>query len=785
MKKLSHLALFCGGPSLERGISLNSARSVYDHLQPLLENISIFYVSPAKIYYKLEPGQLYSNTPMDFDFKLGSFSEPISEKELLTQLKEVDIVFPVIHGAFGEDGGLQSLLESNDIPFVGPGSQACFHMYHKPQAKKFLERNGFKSLPYLEISQNTQDIFQKVKTFFQSHRLKRAIVKPAAGGSSIGISSVETFEQAFEKVQYIFNSHICDQVLVEPFCVGKEFTLIVLESQSGKPVALVPSEIQICYKDHKIFDYRRKYLPTTNTHWLCPPSFSETVIQEIQTQGEALFNIFGLRDFTRMDGWLLESGEIIFTDFNPISGIEQNSFIFQQAAWMGLSHQDLLQYILSRACERYGLSLVPSKPEHDTVKKAVAVVFGGRSAERQVSLMSGTNVWLKLRHSKKITPNPYFIDLKGTVWHLPYPYALSHTVEEITERCQTASKQEDKLSPFRKNIRERLGLPPLTLNLPEPFSLEAFCHHAQQNYEFIFIGLHGGIGEDGTLQKKFDDHGLFYNGSGPQASAICMDKKWTADLINESLSPGVQALPKLLFDKEKTAQEIWQQAAAFPEKFDKFIIKPRSDGCSAGIVLLEKQEDLSLYLSFLKEGADYIPANQFAGQYEEIELSKASSDLMMEPYIETDRVQITNHKLHLERKTGWLELTVGVLEHGGNYHSLNPSITVASHAILSLEEKFQGGTGVNLTPPPSDFIPSERLQSIKIRLAEVAKLIGIKTYCRIDVFYHPQEDKLIVIEVNSLPALTPSTVIYHQALAEPRPLAPRAFLEKLIEQSGH
>ncbi len=782
-KKLTHLALICGGPSLERGISLNSTRSVADHLEPIIEKLSIFYISPKKTFHALNPSHLYSNTPMDFDFKLEHLAPALSEEIFIKKLKEADLVFPLIHGTYGEDGGLQSFLEKNNIPFVGPSSTTCDQMYHKPKAKQLLEKNGFHTWPSLEVSREDTNLSHHITHFFKKHSISRAVVKPAAGGSSIGVFSVETPEQALEKAHHIFTENIYEQALIEPFCPGREFTLIVLQSSNGDPVALVPSEIQISYDKNQLFDYRRKYLPTANTHWLCPPKFSPDLIDKIRSQGEALFKTFKMRDFTRMDGWVLESGKILFTDFNPISGMEQNSFIFQQAAWMGLSHQELLQYILTRAAVRYNLTIPPLKENEKKELSSIAVLFGGRVAERQVSLMSGTNVWLKLRHSQKVTPTPYFMDLKGHIWHLPYAYALSHTVEEITEKCHQAKEQNKKLAPFQKKIREKLNLEKKDLELPTQFTLESFCAHVKSHHEFVFIGLHGGMGEDGTLQTLLDGHGITYNGSGPEGSAICMDKNKTAELLNQAALPGISALPKVLIHSpEANAEDLWEKACALSPSVKRFIIKPQSDGCSAGVVVLHSKKQLENYLTLLKENAPYIPAHMFPGQQSEIELpQKENLSLMLEPFIETDTVQTKGHDLLIEEKEGWLELTAGVLEFQGTYHALNPSITVANHAVLSLEEKFQGGTGVNLTPPPPSLISETALESLKKRCEQVAHTLKVQNYCRIDVFYHRYQDQLVVIEANSLPALTPSTVIYHQALAETPSLPPRLFLEKLIE----
>jgi D-alanine-D-alanine ligase-like ATP-grasp enzyme len=117
--------------------------------------------------------------------------------------------------------------------------------------------------------------------------------------------------------------------------------------------------------------------------------------------------------------------------------------------------------------------------------------------------------------------------------------------------------------------------------------------------------------------------------------------------------------------------------------------------------------------------------------------------------------------------------------------ALNPSITVASGDVLTVEEKFQGGTGVNITPPPQDFVSTEVCAEAKRRIEMVAKVLGIGGYARIDAFLKIATGEILVIEANSLPGLTPSTVIFHQALSENPPLYPRAFLERIISQTGY
>ena len=209
-------------------------------------------------------------------------------------------------------------------------------------------------------------------------------------------------------------------------------------------------------------------------------------------------------------------------------------------------------------------------------------------------------------------------------------------------------------------------------------------------------------------------------------------------------------------------------------------MKPRGDGCSAGVARLRDADELKVYLETLVAGGVFLPPHSLTGQSEVIELPITVQDLLVEPYIVTDQIVVVGHDLKHTQRLGWIELTVGVLERGGKYHALSPSITVSEGHVLSLEEKFQGGTGINLTPPPASIISIEKTAIIRRKVERAASVLGIEGYARLDVFFNVVSDQVIIIEANSLPALTPSTVLFHQGLAEQPPVFPMALLEQLI-----
>lgn len=806
---LPKIALLCGGSSPEKDISINSARSASNNLpNDSMEIISIYFDS-KKRPYRISPEQLYSNTSSDFDFKLKQTATPLNQSELIQLLKGVDLTFPIMHGSFGEDGEIQTFLERHKIPFVGSGSEACKQAFDKFISNEIIKSQGFYTLPSQVLKIHHNDHADIIKNFFNEHNIERAIIKPAAGGSSIGVFSVTTPEEALEKAKFLFSNRIDKRIVIEPFAKGIEFTVIILENRFGLPVALPPTEIETDYTQNQIFDFRRKYLPTRQVVWHCPPRFSDEIIEKIEAQAEQLFSLFKMHDFARFDGWVLPDNNIWFCDFNPISGMEQNSFLFQQASRIGMTHQDILLHIINSACLRYGLPSIRQYSEALSTKKRIPILFGGNTSEKQVSLMSGTNVWLKLRQSKKYQPEPFLLDAQNNAWKLPYHLTLNHTVEEIIENCKKAKQAKIRLDPFEKRVRIRLGL--LSDKNPEDFfepkkiSLKSLAEQS----DFIFNALHGGNGENGTLQALFKKFGAKFNGSDEKVSKLCADKWATSNFIRQLAIPDVDAIPgkviktSVLFkystlksplamdpslsDRDDMGQVVTDELRQFWNQVCKtlnaktLIAKPRADGCSTGVARLYSVNDLEKYLRLLASKAMCVPKGTLKNQKNIIELPKKTpNELLFERFIETDTLQVKNQQLKHHQKTGWIELTIGVLEDQGQLFSLNPSITVSEGEVLTLEEKFQGGTGINITPPPASIIQSDILEKIKQNITLVSTKIGIRGYARIDAFANISTGQLYIIEVNTLPGLTASTVFYHQALSENPAIFPGELLEKLI-----
>ncbi|CAI5484548.1 unnamed protein product [Closterium sp. Yama58-4] len=296
-------------------------------------------------------------------------------------------------------------------------------------------------------------------------------------GVSVCSGAREASQKAHELISEGVDDRVVVEVFAAG---GKEFTAIVLEAAAGaggedgsdctrNAVCLIPTQVELTGfaaapattaaaategaesdsdSSGDIFDYRRKYLPTQQVLYSTPPRFPPSILSSLRASATRLFSSLSLRDCARLDGWFLppsspaytlvlaglrasgnrgqeeweeseekyKEGIVVFSDVNIVSGMEQTSFLFQQAALVGLSHSLILRWILASACSRYGLPLPlhppPASPSVGGVgegggggeagetggrRQLVWVLFGGSTAERQVSLISGTNVWLKLR----------------------------------------------------------------------------------------------------------------------------------------------------------------------------------------------------------------------------------------------------------------------------------------------------------------------------------------------------------------------------------------------------
>jgi UDP-N-acetylmuramate--alanine ligase len=254
------------------------------------------------------------------------------------------------------------------------------------------------------------------------------------------------------------------QVLIEQFVAGREFSCIVVEDENGQPLALPPTEI---VKGSEVFDYRAKYLPGL-ARKVTPIDLPEADIERIRQEAQKMFGTFGFEVYARLDGFIQADGTIFLNDPNTTSGMLPASFFFHQAAEIGLNPSQFLTYIIRTslaARRRAGLKPVQLAAQLAALDAAiagrhgstderirVAVIMGGYSSERHISVESGRNIYEKLSSSTKYRPIPVFLagsSEEFRLYELPINVMLKDNADDIREKIEHGRRRRASRAPTR------------------------------------------------------------------------------------------------------------------------------------------------------------------------------------------------------------------------------------------------------------------------------------------------------------------------------------------------
>ncbi|GAC1372929.1 MAG: hypothetical protein NVSMB30_14380 [Hymenobacter sp.] len=582
------------------------------------------------------------------------------------------------------------------------------------------------------------------------------------------------------------------QVLVECFVAGREFSCIVVEDPTGAPLALPPTEI---VKGEELFDYRSKYLPGL-ARKITPIDLPEAKIQEIREACEAMFRTFGFQVYARLDGFVGHDGQLFLNDPNTTSGMLPASFFFHQAAEIGLNPSQFLTYLIRTslaARRRAGLrpvklgqllgqldAAIAGRQHEATERIRVAVIMGGYSSERHISVESGRNIYEKLSSSAKYAPVPVFLTgsaQEHRLYVLPVNVMLKDNADDIREKIEHAEAGEAP-HPILERIRREAGAITATyagqaLAVPRRISFAELATLVDE----VFIALHGRPGEDGALQIELEKLGLPYNGSGVASSSITINKFATNQRLRAAgLRVAAHRMAPKLEWQADTESFYRRLETEFPYPF---IAKPADDGCSSAVKKIKTRAELEAFSELIfRSGEDLLPGPAGVlslGFKEEFPRKNA---FLVETLIDRDGA------------AHFLEVTGGLLTSYDEDGLLVVEVFEASEAlatgeVLSLEEKFLAGEGQNITPARYAADPAERQRisnEVKAELRRVAEVLDIQGYARIDAFVRVRPDgavEVLIIEVNSLPGMTPATCIFHQtALAG---YTPYQFIDRILE----
>ncbi|MGO4290832.1 D-alanine--D-alanine ligase [Chitinophaga sp. RAB17] len=326
MKK--NIALVAGGYSGEYVISVQSAVTIENNLDSSKYNVYKVIITKESWSHTGADGQVTEVDKNDFTLTINGNKITF------------DAVFIGIHGTPGEDGRLQGYFEMLGIPFTSCGMVTSALTFNKSYCNKVVAAlqivnvsksvHIFRNQPY-----NTAEILQQLRL--------PVFVKPAEGGSSIGMSKVKTAEELQPAIDKAFNEDT--QILIEEFIKGRELTMGLYRS-NGAITTLPITEV---VSSKEFFDYEAKYTPGVSNE-ITPAPITTDVARQVQEASVALYNKLNCKGIVRADFiYEEESGKLYFLEINTMPGQSENSLVPQQVRAAGKTLQEFYGLLLEES----------------------------------------------------------------------------------------------------------------------------------------------------------------------------------------------------------------------------------------------------------------------------------------------------------------------------------------------------------------------------------------------------------------------------------------------------
>ena len=310
-KKKFKIGVLFGGKSAEHEVSIVSAKNVINAL-----NKEKYQVFPIKISKK------------------GKFD--------LNKIKQMDVIFPVLHGPYGEDGSIQGLLKILNLPFIGPGVLSSAMSMDKDITKRLLIEAGIPIAKFLTFKLNDKFSFKEV-----SKKLGMPVfIKPANMGSSVGIHKVKNKKEFFVGVKDAFKYDT--KIIIEKNIVGQEVECSLLGNE--KVMASVLGEI---VPINDFYSYKAKYIKKNGADLLIPAKLSKTIAKKVQNKAIEVFQVLNCEAMARVDFFVKKNGRIFVNEINTIPGFTAISMYPKLWEKSGISISKLLDRLIDLAVERY------------------------------------------------------------------------------------------------------------------------------------------------------------------------------------------------------------------------------------------------------------------------------------------------------------------------------------------------------------------------------------------------------------------------------------------------
>ena len=347
---MKRVAILCGGPGSEHEISCLSVGGVLSAInraayEPILIGISRegkWMALPLDYTLSLENGVLPSVNGNFPEVTRGKNGMSINGVALI-----VDVIFPVLHGTYGEDGQLQSDLDLLGIPYVGSGATASEIAMDKSEAKLLFSSAGIAIAPGITVTESEWKRSPEAITEAIAPLGTPIFVKASRGGSSRGtvkVKELSTFAAAMEEA-LSFDS----KVLIESAIAGAEVECAVLEID-GSARASMPGKVWID-PHYEFYDYQAKYLDGA-TRIDIPAPFNPEIIAKIQSYALIAFNAIGAKGLARVDFFVTLEEEIIINEINTMPGFTRTSAYPKMWQATGIGYSEVIMHLLQSALPR-------------------------------------------------------------------------------------------------------------------------------------------------------------------------------------------------------------------------------------------------------------------------------------------------------------------------------------------------------------------------------------------------------------------------------------------------
>jgi len=352
------VAVVFGGQSTEHTVSCVSAASVLANLDPERFEILPVGITPegSWVLGPADPATLAidgrtlptvtSGTALTLPADPSTASLVVLERGREGEiLSAVDVVFPVLHGAYGEDGTIQGLLEMVGLPYAGAGVLASAVAMDKEFTKKVLKVEGLPVGPYEVLRRGEVTLTDEQK----DNLGLPVFVKPARAGSSTGITKVSDWADLDEAITTA--RAIDPKVLIESMIVGREVECGVLEFPDGRVEASLPAEIRILDDSLEFYDFETKYLDDS-AELDIPAKLDDAVTEKLRAMAVKAFGALDCQGLARVDFFVGPDGTLIINELNTMPGFTPSSAYPKMWAVTGVDYRTLLSTLIDTAIAR-------------------------------------------------------------------------------------------------------------------------------------------------------------------------------------------------------------------------------------------------------------------------------------------------------------------------------------------------------------------------------------------------------------------------------------------------